>query len=117
MKKWQFSLGVLIWFNARDNDFNLSRTYLTSSVEYRYDFGFSTIATETIIGILFADVGYASNVPGFAEGAAPWFGGIGAGVQINLGFGGVALPALRFDYAFSERHPSGVFGFRVGSVF
>ena len=101
----------------RDVDFDLSRTYLTSSVEYRYDFGFSTVATETIVGIVFADLGYASNVPGFAQDAAPLFGGVGVGVQINLGFGGVSLPALRFDYGFSQRHPGGVFSFRVGPVF
>jgi outer membrane protein insertion porin family len=45
------------------------------------------------------------------------FASVGAGVQINLGFGGVSLPALRFDYGFSERHPTGVFAFRVGAVF
>ena len=38
-------------------------------------------------------------------------------MQINLGFGGVSLPALRFDYGFSERNPGGVFAFRVGAVF
>jgi len=101
----------------RDTDFDLSRTYLTSSVEYRYDFGFSTIATETIVGIVFFDLGYASDVPGFASGSAPVFGSAGLGLQVNLGFGGVALPALRFDYGFSQRHPGGVFSFRVGPVF
>ncbi|MDA0699868.1 MAG: BamA/TamA family outer membrane protein [bacterium] len=101
----------------RDSDFNLARTYVTSSVEYRYDFGFSTVATDTVIGIVFADLGYVSDVPGFAAGAAPLFGSVGAGVQINLGFGGVSLPALRFDYGFSQRHPGGVFAFRVGAVF
>ena len=30
----------------RDADFTLSRSYVTSSVEYRYDFGLSTVATE-----------------------------------------------------------------------
>jgi outer membrane protein insertion porin family len=38
-------------------------------------------------------------------------------VQVNLGFGGVSLPALRFDYGFSARNPRGVFTFRVGPVF
>lgn len=98
-------------------DFNLSRTYLTGSVEYRYDFGLSTVATQTVIGIVFADIGYASSVPGFPEYGAPLFAGAGVGVQVNLGFGGVALPALRFDYGFSERHPRGEFRFRVGPVF
>lgn len=98
-------------------DFGLSRTYATSSVEYRYDFGFSTVATETIIGIVFVDVGYASSVPGFPEYGAPIYAGAGLGVQVNLGFGGVLLPALRFDYGFSETQPSGEFRFRVGPVF
>lgn len=98
-------------------DFGLSRTYLTGSVEYRYDFGLETVATQTIIGIVFLDVGYASAATGFPEYGAPLFAGAGAGVQVNLGFGGVALPALRFDYGFSERNPSGEFRFRVGPVF
>jgi outer membrane protein insertion porin family len=100
-----------------DTDFDLTRSYLTSSVEYRYDFGFSTVATETVIGIVFVDLAYVSDVPGFTAGGAPLFGSAGFGVQINLGFGGVSLPALRFDYGFSERNPGGVFAFRVGSVF
>lgn len=99
------------------DDFNLSRSYAVGSVEYRYDFGFDTFATQTIIGIAFVDLGYASSVPGFSEYAAPLFVGAGLGVQVNLGFGGVALPALRFDYGFSERNPTGVFSFRIGPVF
>lgn len=101
----------------RADDFDLSRTYLTASAEYRYDFGLDTVATQTVIGILFVDFGYASNVPGYPEYAAPLFAGAGVGVQINLGFGGVLLPALRFDYGFSERNPTGEFRFRVGPVF
>jgi outer membrane protein insertion porin family len=101
----------------RETDFNPSRTYMTGSVEYRYDFGLTTFATETVVGIVFADVGYASNVPGFPEFAAPLFGSAGVGVQINLGFAGVAFPAIRFDYGFSERNPTGVFSFRIGPVF
>lgn len=98
-------------------DFGLSRTYATSSLEYRYDFGLETIATQTVIGVLFADLGYASSATGFSEYESPLFASAGLGVQVNLGFGGVMLPALRFDYAFSERHPSGEFRFRVGGVF
>lgn len=98
-------------------DFDLSRSYMTASAEYRYDFGLDTIATQTVIGIVFADVGYASNVPGFSEYGAPLFAGAGVGLQVNLGFGGVLLPALRFDYGFSERNPTGEFRFRVGPVF
>lgn len=101
----------------RDTDFDLTRSYLTSSVEYRYDFGFSTVATDTVIGIVFADLAYVSDVPGLGAGDLGVFASAGVGVQINLGFGGVSLPALRFDYGFSQRHPSGVFAFRVGPVF
>lgn len=101
----------------RDDDFGLSRTYATASLEYRYDFELSTIATQTIIAVAFADVAWASGVPGFSENEAPLFAGGGLGVQVNLGFSGVALPALRFDYGFSERNPTGVFSFRIGTVF
>ncbi|MDQ3459280.1 MAG: BamA/TamA family outer membrane protein [Deinococcota bacterium] len=91
-----------------------SRSYLTSSIEYRYNFGLETFATQTIIGIVFADLGYASSV-------APELGnllvGAGLGVQINFGFGNVLLPPLRFDYGLSPRNPLGVFGFRIGPVF
>ncbi|MEX2541946.1 MAG: POTRA domain-containing protein [Trueperaceae bacterium] len=99
------------------DDFDLSRTYLTASAEYRYDFGLDTVATQTVIGIVFVDLGYASSVPGYADYTAPLFAGAGVGVQVNLGFGGVLLPALRFDYGFSERNPTGEFRFRVGPVF
>lgn len=98
-------------------DINLSRTYATSSFEYRYDFNLSTFATQTVIALAFVDVGWASSVPGFADYSTPLFAGAGVGVQVNLGFGGVLLPAVRLDYAFSERHPSGVFSFRIGPVF
>ncbi|MFO7546882.1 MAG: POTRA domain-containing protein [Trueperaceae bacterium] len=98
-------------------DFNLSRTYVTSSLEYRYDFQLSTVATQTVIGIAFVDVGWASSAPGYPEYATPVYGSAGVGVQVNLGFGGVVLPAVRIDYAFSEKHRAGVFGFRIGPVF
>src|SRR5690625_81498 len=98
-------------------DFGMSRTYFASSLEYRYDFGLQTVATQTVIGVVFADLGWASSATGFPEYDAPLFASAGLGVQVNLGFGGVLLPALRFDYAFSERHPSGEFRFRVGGVY
>ncbi len=99
------------------NDFNLSKTYVTSSFEYRYNFDLNTVATQTVIGLAFVDVGWASSVPGYADYQTPVFAGAGVGVQINLGFGSVVLPAIRMDYAFSQKHPTGVFGFRVGPVF
>ncbi|HEX7000999.1 MAG TPA: POTRA domain-containing protein [Trueperaceae bacterium] len=101
----------------RREDFGLSRTYATSSFEYRYDFQFSSFATQTVIGVVFVDAGWASSVPGFPEYQTPLFASAGVGVQVNLGFGGVLLPAVRLDYAFSQRHPTGVFSFRVGPVF
>ena len=70
-----------------------------------------------MIGIAFLDFGYASSVPDFPDYGAPIFAGAGIGVQVNLGFGGVLLPALRLDYGFSQRNPSGVFSFRIGPVF
>jgi outer membrane protein insertion porin family len=100
-----------------DTDFDLSRSYLTSSVEYRYDFGFASVATDTIIGIVFADVGFVPDGTDATLAGTALYGSVGAGVQVNLGFGGVSLPALRFDYGFSARNPSGVFSFRVGPVF
>lgn len=99
------------------DDFSLSKTYATASLEYRYDFGLSTVATQTVIGLAFVDLGWASSVPGFADYETPVFAGAGLGVQVNLGFAGIVLPAIRLDYAFSERHPTGVFAFRVGPVF
>lgn len=101
----------------REDDFDLSRTYATASLEYRYDFELSTFATDTVIAVAFADAAWASGVPGFPEYGAPMFASAGLGVQLNLGFSGVALPALRFDYGFSERNPGGVFSFRIGTVF
>ena len=101
----------------RDGDFDLSRSYATASFEYRYDFELSTVATQTVIGVVFADLAWVSGVPDYAPYAGPLFASGGVGVQINLGFSGVALPALRFDYGFSERNPRGVFSFRIGTVF
>ncbi|MBX3143615.1 MAG: hypothetical protein KF813_07665, partial [Trueperaceae bacterium] len=77
----------------------------------------STVATDTVIGIVFADLGWASSVPGFPEYQTPLFASAGVGVQLNLGFGGVALPAIRLDYALSERNRTGVFSVRLGPVF
>ncbi len=100
-----------------EDDFGLSATYATSSLEYRYDFGLSTAATQTIIAVAFADVGWASNIDGYPIGEAPLRTGAGLGLQLNLGFSGVALPALRFDYGWSSQNPDGVFAFRIGTVF
>jgi len=92
----------------------LSGRYLVgSSLEYRYDFDLQTAISQTVIGILFVDVGSVWN-PGEAMDLKA---GFGAGVQLNLGYGAVLLPALRFDYGFSAAHPSGVFHFRIGPVF
>ena len=98
-------------------DFNLSRTYATASFEYRYDFQLSTVATQTVVGIVFVDVGWASSVPGFGEYQTPVFAGVGVGVQVNIAIGGLTLPPVRLDYAFSQRHRWGVFGIHIGPVF
>jgi len=101
----------------RRGDFNPSRTYAVGSIEYRYDFGLETVATQTIIAIVFADLGYASSVPDFEPYRTPLFGGVGVGLQFNLGFGGLLLPPIRLDYGFSQRNPGGVLSFRLGPVF
>lgn len=98
-------------------DFGPSQTYLTGSLEYRYDFGFESFATQTVIGIIWTDFGYASSVPGFPPYETALFASAGVGIQLNLGFGGIGLPPIRLDYGFSERNPAGVFGFRLGPVF
>ena len=108
--------GTLIRGYSKE-DFNPSQAYAIGTVEYRYDFGLSTVATQTVIGVVFVDVGYASSVPGFDNFSAPIFAGAGVGVQVNLGFTALGFFPLRFDYGFSQRHPSGVFSFRVGPVF
>lgn len=108
--------GTLIRGYTR-RDLNPSQTYVTSSVEYRYDFNLSTAATETIIGIAFLDAGWGSSVPNFDPYATPFFLGAGIGVQVNLGFTALGFFPLRFDYGFSQKHPSGVFSFRIGPVF
>jgi outer membrane protein insertion porin family len=102
-------------FNSDDT--NLSRTYGIGTVEYRYDFGFDSFATETVIGLVFTDVGWVSSMPGFADYNTPIIAGAGLGVQLNLNIAGIGLPAIRLDYSFSERNPTGIFRFRFGPVF
>ena len=89
------------------------RYLLSSSYEYRYDFGFKSSFSQTIIGIVFVDLGTVWNPGDNFDLKA----GYGLGVQLNLGYGSVLLPALRFDYGFSSEHPTGVFHFRIGPVF
>ncbi len=96
----------------RDEDFDLTRSYATASFEYRYDFNLTTLATQTLIAIAFTDVAWTGGATDTALVASG-----GVGLQLNLGFSGVNLPALRFDYGFSQRNPSGVFSFRIGTVF
>jgi outer membrane protein insertion porin family len=102
-------------FNSDDT--NLSKTYGIGTIEYRYDFGFDSFATETIIGLVFTDVGWVSSMPGFYDYGTPIIAGAGLGVQLNLNIAGIGLPAIRLDYSFSERSPSGIFRFRFGPVF
>lgn len=106
----QSELGTLRGYNTME----LSGHYLLgSSLEYRYDFNLQSAISQTVIGILFVDIGSVWN-PGEALDLKA---GFGAGVQLNLGYGSVLLPALRFDYGFSAAHPRGVFHFRIGPVF
>jgi len=77
----------------RDEDFDLTRSYATASFEYRYDFNLTTLATQTLIAIAFTDVAWTGGATDTALVASG-----GVGLQLNLGFSGVNLPALRFDY-------------------
>ncbi|MFC4427457.1 BamA/OMP85 family outer membrane protein [Deinococcus navajonensis] len=87
--------------------------YFTSSAEYRYDFGLNGSIAQGLYGVLFADAGSA-----WGTTSNPSFNlkyGIGAGLQLDLGFGGARLPSLRFDYGFSPQNGSGKFYFRLGN--
>ncbi|MDZ7705926.1 MAG: POTRA domain-containing protein [Trueperaceae bacterium] len=97
------------------DDLSPSQVYGIGSVEYRYDFGLSTAVTQTIIGVIFTDVGYVSSVPDVE--ASNLLFSAGAGVQINVGFGGGILAPIRLDYGFSPVNTSGALSFRLGYVF
>ncbi|MBB5232641.1 BamA/OMP85 family outer membrane protein [Deinococcus budaensis] len=96
-----------------DNNQLFGTNYLTASAEYRYDFNLITSFTQGVYGVVFADVGDAWN-----DGERFDLNyGVGAGVQLNLGFGGARLPSLRFDYGYSPQNSSGKFYFRIGNFF
>ena len=102
-------------------DLNPSPSYVTTTAEYRYDFGLSTAVTQTIVGIGFVDLGYVPLDKANLEAGtlfAPLLPSLGVALQLNIGFGGgIALPPLRFDYGISPTNPTGVFGFRLGFNF
>lgn len=87
--------------------------YFTASGEYRYDFNFNTAVTEGVYGVLFADAGDAWST---GETFSLKYG-IGAGVQVNVGFNGARLANLRFDYGYSPQDNNGRFYFRIGNFF
>lgn len=87
---------------------------LGGSAEYRYDFRLSNQPGQTnIYGILFYDVGSVWD----SDQDPTFRSGYGLGVQLDLGLGSILLPAIRFDYGFSEERPEGVLHFRLGPVF
>ncbi len=106
----QAELSTLRGYNPMEFS---GRYLLGSSLEYRYDFGFKSSFSQTIIGVAFVDLGAVWNPGDNFDLKA----GYGLGVQLNLGYGSILLPALRFDYGFSAAHPTGVFHFRIGPVF
>lgn len=87
--------------------------YITSSAEYRYNFGLNASVLQGLYGVAFLDAGDAWSAP---NSFSPKIG-YGVGVQVNLGIGGGLLPTLRFDYAFSPANNSGKFTFRLGGFF
>ena len=94
--------------------------YYTGSLELRYDFGLRTSFTYGLLGIVWVDFGNAwggdnaFRKTGIGEGIQF---GYGIGAQINLGFGGFQLPAIRLDYGWSALNPGGRFYFRLGFPF
>ena len=94
--------------------------YYTGSLELRYDFGLRTSFTYGLLGIVWVDFGNAwggenaFRKPGIGEGIQF---GYGIGAQVNLGFGGFQLPAIRLDYGWSALNPGGRFYFRLGFPF
>ncbi|GGM04768.1 BamA/OMP85 family outer membrane protein [Deinococcus aerophilus] len=98
-----------------DNGQLFGVNYLTTSAEYRYDFGLKAGVAQGLYGVVFADAGSA-----WGTRENPNFNlkyGVGAGVQLNLGIGGALLPSLRFDYGYSPQNQRGQFYFRIGNFF
>lgn len=102
------------------NDGQLSGVrYLTSSLEYRRDFGVNSSFAQGLYGVLWADYGGVWNINNEFKSAY----GLGAGLQLSLGFGGAQLPTLRFDYGWSparadingNKESGGKFMFRIGN--
>ena len=108
--------------SLRGYDFSDLRgdVYYTGSLELRYDFGLRTSFTYGLLGIVWVDFGNAwggqnaFRKPGIGEGIQF---GYGIGAQVNLGFGGFQLPAIRLDYGWSALNPGGRFYFRLGFPF
>ncbi len=112
--------------NLRGFDFGDLRgdVYYTGSLELRIDFGLQTAFTYGLLGIVWVDFGNAwggeSQYRVSRAGTTLPFGlqlGYGVGAQINLGFGGIQLPAIRLDYGWSAWNPGGKFYFRLGFPF
>jgi outer membrane protein insertion porin family len=100
-----------------ETDFDPSRTYATASLEYRYDFGSEHVRHGDRHRHRLRRRRLRLERARLRGVRDPIYAGLGVGVQVDLGFGGVALPPLRFDYGFSERNRGGVFAFRIGTVF
>ncbi|THF88673.1 outer membrane protein assembly factor [Deinococcus sp. KSM4-11] len=94
-----------------DNAALFGTHYVTSSAEYRYDFGLKSGIAQGLYGVVFADAGTAWS----DTTAAKLNYGFGAGMQLNLGIGGALLPSLRFDYGYSPQNGNGKFSFRLGN--
>ncbi|MFC6590823.1 outer membrane protein assembly factor [Deinococcus lacus] len=82
-------------------------SYLTTSAEYRYDFGLKTAFTTGVYGVLFADAGTA-----WSQSEQMKFKyGLGAGVQLNT-----PIVPIRFDYGYNPENGKWSPYFRIGGL-
>ena len=98
----------------KENDFAVQQQYITSSLEYRYNFGLQTAVTQTIIGIAFFDAAYIDDGTNLGINDSPIYIGAGLAAQFNVVFG---IPPIRLEYGFSPKNPTGVFSFGLGFSF
>ena len=90
---------------------------LSTSVEYRYNFGLNPTGGTQVYGLVFTDWGTLLGRPADPKTPPGIYGSIGLGVQVELDLLGALLPPIQIGFGFSERSPLGKFYFRLGPSF